>query len=247
MADFRSCEGKKPSMFPVSRADAILLGALTLVAPAYSYYAGRRIAAGAMPARTAAYGRTMLSWWLISLAMALVWVRMGRPASALGLTVHADARAAAGAVLCVLALAYVNGQRRVLRRMPPERLARLRSSFGRTLAVLPRTLREYRLFVAVSVTAGICEELLYRGYFFAMTSHWLTLAGAAVVSACVFGLGHGYQGWKGVVKTTIAGLVLGAIYIGTGSLLWPAILHALIDVQGGTVGYELLQTGDAGV
>jgi len=230
-------------MFPVTRADAILLAALGILAPAYSYYAGRRIAAGTMPARTLAYARTMLSWWLITFAMGLIWVRMERPAAALGLTLPLDARSWAGAILCVLAFAYVNGQWRVLRRMPPEKLARLRESFGRTAAVLPRTPLEYRLFLAVSVTAGICEELLFRGYFFAMTSQWLTLAGAALVSAVIFGLGHAYQGWNGVLKTAIVGIVLGFVYIGTSSLVWPIVLHALIDVQGGSVGYKLLRTG----
>jgi CAAX protease family protein len=243
MADFRNGERKECSMFPVTRADAILLGALAILAPAYSYYAGRRIAAGTMPARTLAYARTMLSWWLIAFAMGLIWVRMERPAAALGLTVPADARSWAGAILCVLAFAYVNGQWRVLRRMAPEKLARVRESFGRTAAVLPRTPAEYRLFLAVSVTAGICEELLFRGYFFAMTSFWLTAAGSAVVSALIFGLGHGYQGWSGVVKTALVGMFLGFVYIGTGSLIWPMILHALIDVQGGSIGYKLLREG----
>jgi uncharacterized protein len=228
-------------MFPITRADAILLAALTIVAPAYSYYAGRRIAAGAMPDRRIAYARTMLSWWLITLAMALIWVRMERPAAALGLTVPAGLQFWAGAILCVLALAYANGQWRVVQRMSPDKLQRVRDSFGRTLAVLPHTLLEFRLFLAVSVTAGVCEELLFRGYFFAMTSHWLTIAGAAVLSALAFGLGHAYQGWSGIVKTTIAGLFFGAVYIGTGSLMWPMILHALVDVQGGSVGYKLLR------
>ncbi|HKE38171.1 MAG TPA: CPBP family intramembrane glutamic endopeptidase [Candidatus Baltobacteraceae bacterium] len=229
-------------MWAITRADAILLGAMVILAPAYSYYAGRRIAAGAMPVRTLAYVRTIISWWLIVFAMAMIWLRMERPPAALGLTVPGDARSWAGAILCVLALAYVNGQWRVLRQLPPEKLERIRNSFGRTLAVLPQTPLEYRLFLAVSITAGICEELLFRGYFFAMTSHWLTLAGSAVVSAFVFGLGHAYQGWKGVMKTTLAGLFLGGVYLGTGSLLWPAILHSLIDVQGGSVGYRLLRS-----
>ncbi len=229
-------------MFPVTRADAILLGALAVLAPAYSFYAGRRIAAGTMPARTLAYARTMLSWWLIAFAMGLIWVRMDRPAAALGLTIPGDARSWAGAFLCVLALTYVNAQWRVVRRMPSEKLARVRESFGRAAAVLPHTPGEYRLFLAVAITAGVCEELLFRGYFFAMTSQWLTLAGATIVSAVVFGLGHAYQGTNGIVKTTIVGFVLGAVYIGTGSLVWPMILHALIDVQGGSVGYRVLRS-----
>jgi CAAX protease family protein len=241
MADFRGSGSKRIDMFPVTRADAILLGALAILAPAYSYYAGRRIAAGRMPARTLAYARTMLSWWLITFGMGLIWERMERPAAALGLTIPGDARSWAGAILCVLAITFVNAQWRVVKRMTPEKLARVRESFGRTAAVLPHTPAEYRLFLAVSITAGVCEELLFRGYFFAMTSHWLTLAGSAIVSAVVFGLGHAYQGWTGIVKTTVVGLVLGAIYIATGSLVWPMILHALIDVQGGTVGYRVLQ------
>jgi membrane protease YdiL (CAAX protease family) len=228
-------------VFHLTRADTILLIALVVLAPAYSYYAGRRIAAGTMPNRTLAYARTMLSWWLIVLAMAMIWVRFQRPAAALGLTVPHDERSLAGTILCVLALAYVNGQWRVVRAMPPERLAAVRRSFGRTIAVLPHTPAEYRLFLAVSITAGICEELLFRGYFFAMTSPWLTLGGAALFSAFVFGLGHAYQGVRGVIKTTIAGLVLGAVYVGTGSLVWSMVLHALIDVQGGTVGYRILR------
>lgn len=228
-------------MFPVSRADAILLGAIAVVAPAYSYYAGRRIAAGTMPARTLAYARTMLSWWLITFAMGLIWVRMERPAAALGLTIPADARSLAGIALCVLLPAYALGQWRALQHMAPEKLARIRAAFGRTAFVLPRTKGEYRLFLAVAITAGVCEELLYRGYFFAMTSPWLTLVGAAVASAAAFGLGHAYQGWSGVLKTAAVGLFLGFVYIGTGSLVWPMILHALIDAQGGSIGYALLR------
>src|SRR6185437_10756267 len=104
-----------------------------------------------MPARTLAYARTMLSWWLITFAMGLIWVRMERPAAALGLTVPGDARSWAGAALCVLLVLYASGQWRILQRMTPEKLARIRNSFGRTAFVLPRTKGEYRLFVAVSI------------------------------------------------------------------------------------------------
>ena len=222
-------------------ADAILLFALVVVAPAYSYYAGVRMGRGRMPARTTAYARTMLSWWLISLTTLYLWWRLGRPLNALGLHVPADARSVAGAILCVLMLAYMNGQWRVVARMSPEKLARVPAALGRAIAILPRTPAEYRWFLALSITAGICEELLFRGYFFAIAWPYLTLAGVVVASAAIFGLGHAYQGVRGIVKTAVIGLLFGAIYVATGSLVWPMILHALLDIQGGTIAFRALR------
>jgi membrane protease YdiL (CAAX protease family) len=221
-------------------ADAILLAALAVVAPAYSCYAGVRIAGGRAPERIPAYGRTMLSLWLIALTMLFVWSHLGRPFVSLGLLVPFDARSVFGAVLCVLMLAFMNGQWRVVRRLGPEKLARLGASFGRAIAILPHSRREYGWFLALSVTAGICEELLYRGYLVAVASPLLTLAGAVVAGAAIFGFGHAYQGAIGIVKTAGAGLFLGVVYVATGSLLWPVILHALLDVQGGTIAFKVL-------
>ncbi len=227
-------------MLHLALADTILLVALVGVAPAYSYYAGLRIARGAMGSRSRAYGRTILSWWLVALTMLFLWWRLGRPFVRLGLVMPLDARSVAGAALCALALAFIAYQLRSAKRTPPERLSQLHASFGRTLAVLPRTRAEYRLFLALSLTAGICEELLYRGYFLAVASTFLTLAGAVVGGAVLFGAGHAYQGRRGITKTALAGLVFSLIYVSTGSLLWPIALHSLVDIAGGTIGYRVI-------
>jgi membrane protease YdiL (CAAX protease family) len=103
-----------------------------------------------------------------------------------------------------------------------------------TLALLPRTRAERRLFTVVGLTAGICEEWLYRGFFLAVVS---ALAGGAptavlvVVAGVAFGLAHAYQGLAGVLTTGVLGAVLAALYLGTGSLLLPVVLHALIDLR----------------
>lgn len=174
-------------MLHLTLSDTILLVALVGVVPAYSYYAGLRIARGTMGSRSRAYGRTMLSWWLIASTMLFLWWRLGRPFARLGLVVPLDTRSVAGAAVCVLAIALITLQLRSAWRMPPERLSQPYTSFGPTLAVLPRTRAEYRLFLALSLTAGICEELLYRGYFLAIASTILTLAGAVVAGAILFG------------------------------------------------------------
>jgi membrane protease YdiL (CAAX protease family) len=228
----------------LTRADVILLAALAIAAPAYSWYAGLRIARGRAPARIPAYARTMVSWWLIALTTLFVWWYVGRPLSMLGLRIPLDARSVVGAVLCLLMLAYMNGQRRVMNRLTPEKLARVGASFGRAIAILPRTRSEYGWFLALSVTAGVCEELLYRGYLVAMAAPLLTTAGAIVAGAAVFGLGHAYQGVLGIAKTAGVGLFFGVVYVATGSLLWPIVLHALVDVQGGTLAFKVLGSSE---
>jgi uncharacterized protein len=229
-------------MIHLTLADAILLVALVVVAPAYSYYAGIRIAAGRMGSRTRAYGRTVLSWWLIAATMLLLWSRFERPFAILGLTLPLDVRSIAGAAVSAAAIALASRQLLVTRRLPPESLAHLRAGLGRTLAVLPRSTLEYRLFLGVALTAGLCEELLYRGYFLATAASFLTLGGAIAVGAFAFGAGHAYQGTRGMLKTSLAGLLFSLVYVSTGSLLWPIVLHVVTDVVGGTIGYRALRS-----
>jgi hypothetical protein len=114
---------------------------------------------------------------------------------------------------------------------------------GRTLGLeespilrelLPQSGRERRVFVLLSICAGLGEELAYRAYAVLALEAIVGSAWAALAIACVpFGLVHVYQGRIGVVRTYLLGLVLGASFLATGSL-WPAVIaHALIDVVGG--------------
>jgi membrane protease YdiL (CAAX protease family) len=103
-----------------------------------------------------------------------------------------------------------------------------------TLALLPRTRRERHLFTVVGLTAGICEEWLYRGFFLAVVaalSGGLPVLVLVLVAGGAFGLAHVYQGVTGVVTTGVLGAVLAALYLQTGSLLLPVVLHAAIDLR----------------
>jgi membrane protease YdiL (CAAX protease family) len=99
---------------------------------------------------------------------------------------------------------------------------------------LPVTPEERRWFVVVCITAGICEEILYRGFLI----HYLRdlpgplgFTGALLVSATAFGLAHLYQGITGVLQTAAMGVLLGAIFAATGHIALPMILHAAIDLR----------------
>ncbi|HEV7861199.1 MAG TPA: CPBP family glutamic-type intramembrane protease [Acidimicrobiia bacterium] len=101
-------------------------------------------------------------------------------------------------------------------------------------ALLPRTPTERRVFALLAVTAGICEELLYRGFGLAAL-RWAapdtstpTLIG---VTAVAFGVGHLYQGASGVALTGLVGASFAWFAISTGSLLPVMLLHALLDLR----------------
>jgi len=102
--------------------------------------------------------------------------------------------------------------------------------------LLPKTGKEKVVFVVLSFSAGIGEEIAYRGFLIpALTLVLGWTWGAALLSSAVFGLLHAYQGWLGIIRTAALGLVLAASFILTG-VLWPAILaHAILDVIAGII------------
>lgn len=101
-------------------------------------------------------------------------------------------------------------------------------------ALLPRTARERRYAAAGAVTAGVCEELLYRGFFIAAGIGLLGLPvwAAAVLSLVVFVLGHIYQGLRGVLAVSVVSVLLTLLYVESGSLVLPIALHVLVDLRG---------------
>jgi membrane protease YdiL (CAAX protease family) len=100
-------------------------------------------------------------------------------------------------------------------------------------ALLPATTQERLLWVAVAVSAGICEEIVFRGWLLSTLHGTLHLNGTplVLVAAVLFGLAHSYQGATGVVLTALAGALFCGLYVVTGSLLVPILLHILIDAR----------------
>jgi uncharacterized protein len=99
---------------------------------------------------------------------------------------------------------------------------------------LPRTGEERAWFAAVSVTAGICEEIIFRGFLIRYLDALplgLGVWAAAVVAAVIFGIDHGYQGWVGMITTGILALVFTALFFITGTLWIPIVVHALLDLR----------------
>lgn len=89
----------------------------------------------------------------------------------------------------------------------------------------------------LSVTAGICEELIFRAYLFNLTDIYSGTIGAILISSLIFGFWHVYLGWQEVLRTSIMGAVLCSVYIFTDNIIIPIILHVFIDVYSGLICY----------
>ena len=111
-------------------------------------------------------------------------------------------------------------------------------------ALLPRTTAEMIAFVALSVTAGFCEEFLFRGYLQRQFFAWSGRVEVAVVlQAAVFGIGHLYQGWKGALTITLYGALFGILAVMRKSLRPGMIQHMMQDSFTGIVGGLLIKHG----
>ncbi|MBC7517327.1 MAG: CPBP family intramembrane metalloprotease [Microbacteriaceae bacterium] len=106
------------------------------------------------------------------------------------------------------------------------------ASIGDIVALLPRNRAELRYGAALSINAGIVEELMFRlaipTLIFAVTRNGAVSFALAVV---LFALLHLYQGAEGVVGSGLIGVVLMTIFVATGSIVAAIIVHAFIDLR----------------
>ena len=192
----------------------------------------RAIEAGEIHLRVRDYRRTIgWEWGFVGLLAVVSWVA-GRSATELGLVFPAGWRFWLGMGAAVLVSGYLLWQ--------PGRVAadeaameKIRKQLRSVEWWLPHGGRELPTFLALSVTAGICEEILYRGYLLGYLGNFVDPWLAVLVSTILFGLAHLYLGPSHAVRAFVVGLVMAGLYILTASLLAPILLHAAIDVGSG--------------
>jgi len=99
-----------------------------------------------------------------------------------------------------------------------------------TQGMLPKTGLERAVWVLISITAGITEETIFRGYLQQQIQGWTGFAAAGVIGqAVIFGVCHLYQGWKLVGLICIWGLVFGVFAHLRKGLRANMIAHAVLD------------------
>jgi hypothetical protein len=229
----------------VTSIDLLYVALFALAWPLFDYYFFwprflRRVHVAPAQSRAWLWWTSIVTqWWLVAIGVAL-WMYFARPWSALMFTIPEGWRLAVAIVLVVAFSAYQVYCIVQLRRDPALR-ERVRATLGDVADVVPHTRAETRPFTAVSMTAGFCEEFLYRGYFVWTFAPWLGWWGAAALSLLFFAAGHAYQGWRGVVKTALAGACF-TVIVALLDSLWPAIvLHVLVDAFAGFIAWIVLR------
>jgi uncharacterized protein len=234
---------------PAALAAVVVAGYLVLGEPVVGHVLHRRFEGRLRSdpgARRSFYRRLLVLEWGLAVLALVVWLSApGVDAAEVGLRWPEQWPGPLTGFVVLLVLLFVAVSTRALRGgalLEAAEPVRRRPGEGRhsepavhaTLALLPRTPGERRLFTVVGVTAGVCEEWLYRGFFLAVVA---AVAGGpptavlVVVAAVAFGLAHAYQGPAGIVATGLLGGVMAAVYLQTGSLLLPVLLHVVIDLR----------------
>jgi membrane protease YdiL (CAAX protease family) len=228
--------------------DVLLVVGFAVVLALWSHFVSwprhvRAVDSGDLRARSRIYRRTLIEQWGFALAALALSIAGHRSLADLWLVPPAGWRAWVGFGLPVayLALALVQGRAIAA---SPKTLARLRERLQPLRALIPHTPGEFRLFVPLAVTAGICEEFLFRGYLVRVLAFWMGVVPAAIVSMVVFGLAHGYQGGKFGFRAFGVGVALGILALVTRSVLPGMLVHAAIDLVSGWITYAAVSRGE---
>ncbi len=227
-------------------ADHILFGILAFVLPLFAVLRVRSQVPH-IPSDTKI--KIRLYWlnsgllWVGVIVVAIVWWFGGRPWTEMGWRWPSDQYFPEWMILCAwFALLYLIDSMISWNSLDEHPSAML----------LPKNRLELLHFSSiVSFSAAFCEEVVFRGF---MVSYLLSIVDnewgptiAILGSAFVFSLLHAYQGWVATAKIFVLTVLFGWIFVLTGSLLPVIIIHYLVDLIGGMLGYSSAHRKEAAI
>jgi uncharacterized protein len=109
---------------------------------------------------------------------------------------------------------------------------------------MPSSWKDMPAYTVMCMSAGIFEEIVFRGYMVTFFRHLFdgapgSAAWAVVTPALVFSLAHYYQGPTAVFKILVLSLLFGMIFWHSSSLYAVIVLHFLVDFIGGVLSIYL--------
>ncbi|MBL8820650.1 MAG: CPBP family intramembrane metalloprotease [Planctomyces sp.] len=204
----------------------------------------RRVTVDPVRARRWFWAWAIFGAWPVVIAGAVLWSTNDRSWAELGFSIPDGWRLWTSiAVFLLLAIYFVYTVLALLWNSDSRASIRQQfEAFSSDLTdILPRTTSDMLWFAGVSLTAGFCEEFLFRGYLIWTLTPFVGWWAGAAVSALTFAFWHMYQGWSGVLRTGIVGLLF-TLLVAIFDSLWPAIaLHTLIDLGNGLIAQQALR------
>ena len=189
--------------------------------------------------RLTLYASTIAFQWLAAGVVAWRALAHGYTSEQLGLVLHDKIRILIASIVggtTIAAFQWFNLRR--VAKLPMKRRGHLVAIAKR---IFPQSTVEFLPYLGLAITAGLCEEFLYRGFSIAvLTRVGLPIWAVVLLSSILFGLAHLYQGRGGSVATLLVGTVLGMARIAYDSLIPVIVWHAAIDVVAGVAGPRFL-------
>jgi len=191
------------------------------------------------------YSSTILFQWMLAVVVAWRGFARGLTVSQLGLAV---ARVPSIILLTLIGATLIAGAHWMnLRRLAGSNHPAAERLRAMAVRLFPRSTAETVLFTILSITAGICEEFIFRGFVIAaLFRAGLPAWAAVVVSSLMFGIAHLYQGKGGSVGTGILGILFASVRIAYHSIFPVVIWHAVLDIVAGIAGARYFATRAAG-
>ncbi len=111
--------------------------------------------------------------------------------------------------------------------------------------LIPTNQKEHNWAVAISFTAGICEEIIFRGFTFWQLSQFLPIIPSILIVNLLFALSHFATKMKNMVFAFLFGIFWSITFIYTGSLWLAMLMHIIIDLYSLTRGKRYFERIDS--
>ena len=216
---------------------------LLVVAPIWDFYYTRNLKRNPSSDQKIRYYKTLCTWLWIASALAVVPIGFRplftitpSPDEISWLLLHPWVRYLVEALIAIFVIiSVVLPVGTVIWKKLTKRPLKYSSAALKSFSYFfPATWTERRWWVFVCITAGVCEETLFRGFMlhYLHVFPWtLNLTLALLISSVIFGSNHLYQGAGGVAGTAIVGFLFGLLFLLTGNLLLPIIFHGVMDLR----------------
>lgn len=227
-------------------ADHILIFLLGVVLPVFAVFRSQpemKKMQFDTETKIAMYLGNSLMLWVLAILVGVVWLFSGRTLVDLGFGLPTLDGNLWWILTLVFCAAYAFDT--WIQLSSTIRKEKLIQKWQKNTPFLPQTKRELYYFFIVCLSAGYCEEVVFRGYFIQYLLHFTgdSLFGyslAVVIPGAIFAFSHFYQGWEAVLKIVVMASLFGVLLIVTHSLWILIVLHVLVDVFGGWISYKIL-------